>query len=279
MIYTDQQHGGSYDMDVTGLSEQGINDLEQELLSRIPQKESIGNKNLIKQLKWDESLYFSIRNRLLQKGEVEKGRGKGGSIRRVGIEDVVDDPVVSPPPNFITREADLYEPIAKVLSERWAQEAALLDQFRVEITAKQGARETGGKWSRPDITLASCTAYPYVPGKHLDIITFEVKPCSAIDVTAVYEALAHRRAATQSYVIFNVPQHDRDIDEGLLTPICDEAKQHGIGVIVCREAGDYETWVERTSPTRHQPDPQLLNDFIAKQLSQPLKDCIIKWFR
>lgn len=35
--------------------------------------------------------------------------------------------------------------------------------------------------------------------------TFEVKPSDAIDVTAVYEVLAHLRSATHAYVIFHVP--------------------------------------------------------------------------
>src|ERR1035441_4896420 len=75
----------------------------------------------------------------------------------------------------------------------------------VEVTARQGRRETGGTWTRPDIVAAALRVFPHVPGKFFDLITFEVKPFDGIDVTAVFEALSHRRAATQAYVWLHVP--------------------------------------------------------------------------
>ena len=57
------------------------------------------------------------------------------------------------------------------------------------------------------------TTYVYVPGRHFDVATFEIKAADWIDVTAVYEALAHRRAATRAYVILNVPESQQQLSQ------------------------------------------------------------------
>src|SRR5271157_3626730 len=104
------------------------------------------------------------------------------------------------------------------------------------------------------------TTYVYVPGRHFDVATFEIKAADWIDVTAVYEALAHRRAATRAYVILNVPESQQQLSqvESLLDQVCDEAKRHGIGVIVVADASNYESWDERVEAVRGDPAPELL---------------------
>jgi hypothetical protein len=141
----------------------------------------------------------------------------------------------------------------------------------VEVTAKQGRRETGGKWSRPDITVVGVSTYPYLPSKYLDVVTFEVKTSDAIDVAAVYEALSHRRASTRSYVLLHVPSQRQDALSSDIDDLCDEAERHGIGVIVIAKPDDYNTWDVRVSATRTDPNPEKLSDFIAQQLPDKAK--------
>ncbi len=120
-----------------------------------------------------------------------------------------------------------------------------------------------------------------MPGKHFDVATFEVKAFDAIDVAAVYEALAHRRAATRSYVIFHVPENRRD-DQSIkeaLEQICDEAERHGVGVIVASHPDEYDTWDFRVEASRTEPSPERLNEFIAVQLTDGAKEEITQWFR
>ena len=131
------------------------------------------------------------------------------------------------------------------------------------------------------------TSYLYVPGKHLDVATFEVKGTDWIDVTAIYEALAHRRAATRAYVVFHVPDDKKAKVESILEQVCEEAKRHGVGVIVIEKLDDYETWDERVEAIRTEPAPQRLNDFIAIQLTdfiaiqltEGAKQEILQWFK
>lgn len=263
-----------------------LNQLEQELLDSVPESDSIGNMALLQRLKWDYEQYWSIRNRLIDKGRLEKGRGKGGSVKRINFsshlekekEKALENSHQDKCQETRKSEAELYEPLVNVIKNDWVRDHQI-DSSLAEITARQGTRDTGGKWSRPDITLASYTTYAYVPGKHFDVVTFEIKPADAIDVTAVYEALAHRRAATRSYVILHVPDELSDFMETPINDICEEAKRHGIGVIVVGEPENYESWEERVEANRHEPDPAKLNNFLSKQVSQAFKEQINRWFR
>ena len=100
------------------------------------------------------------------------------------------------------RESDLYQPMADVIRNRWAQDRRL-DSLLVEVTAAQGSRPT--RASGPGlIFVASYQTFPYVPGRHFDVITFEVKPYAMLDVTVVYEALGHRRASTRAYALLHI---------------------------------------------------------------------------
>jgi hypothetical protein len=109
------------------------------------------------------------------------------------------------------------------------------------------------------------------------LITFEIKPRWALDVTGVYEALAHRRAATQSYLWLHCPEPEREAE--VLEKIVEEAERHGIGVIVAGNPADYETWDQRCDPTRVEPDPELLNEFVALQVSDGAKEELAAWVR
>jgi hypothetical protein len=142
------------------------------------------------------------------------------------------------------------------------------------VTAQQGRRSTGGIWSRPDITSVEVRTFAYVPGKFLEVVTFEVKPAGVINVQAVYEALAHRRAATRAYVLFHVPADLRAQFQEVIDEISEVARAHGVGVVTAEDPGHYETWEERVEAQRVEPDPARLDEFISTQLSESAKSDI-----
>jgi hypothetical protein len=127
--------------------------------------------------------------------------------------------------------------------------------------------------------IVTQSVYPYVPGRHFDVITFEVKTSDALDVTAVYEALAHLRAATKAYVLLHVPDAEADLLKEALSEICSEAKKHGIGVITFNQPGDFSGWEEMVEPIRREPDPRRLNDFLATQFEAGHLETLLRWFR
>lgn len=271
-------------MPLTGLTEAQITEYEQQLSGQVPNEGTIGNTSLLRRLQeanrnWTEDLFWAIRNRLVERGLLERGKGKGGSVRRVRAEVALQAPPAAAEPiaEQIRAERDLYEPMSRVIKENWSPDSGL-DAVIVEITA-QGGRRPDGKWSRPDITLATYKTYPYVPGRHFDLITFEIKPTDGLDVTVVYEALAHRRAATRAYTLLHVPDDRKAGLEEVLDEIVLEAKRVGVGVIVAGTPDSYDTWEELVEAERYEPEPQRLNDFLAKQVSQGFREQIVKWFR
>lgn len=259
--------------------------LEEALIALIPEVEAIGNVTLRSNLLekgWSEEQYWEIRNLLIERGVLATGRGKGGSVRRVLAPQVAQTPVTQPVESQLATqsqsERDLYQPMAEVIKSKWALDYRL-DSIVVEITASQGARQTGGKWTRPDITVASYKTFPYVPGRHFDLFTFEIKPVETIDITVVYEALGHRRAATKAYALMHIPETRRTELEATLEEICLEAKRFGIGIIVAATPNNYDTWEELVEAVRHEPDPERMNDFLAQQVSPNFREQIIRWFR
>lgn len=245
----------------------------------------IGNKALRTKLGWnDEARYWKTRDALISAAKLTLGRGQGGSVRlNVKV-------LPSPPPDQLqpsggtipgTTKADeslLYEPVRKVLNDKWAKDL-LLEEFFVEITAKQGRRDTGGTWTRPDVIVINVSTYQNLPGKYVDVTSFEIKTHENCDVTSVYEALAHLRAATRSYVLIAVPTHKLKDLEKLLEQIKEEAARHGVGLIVATDVSDYETWDFRVDAILKQPDISRLDEFIENQLDEDNRRKLRKWIK
>lgn len=55
---------------------------EQKLLSLFRSRDSVGKKWACEQLKWKGVTYLGIRDQLIAKGLVRKGRGQGGTLHR-----------------------------------------------------------------------------------------------------------------------------------------------------------------------------------------------------
>lgn len=274
-------------MSLQGKTEDEIRSLEQALLSLLTELGgSAGNTRLIRRLQWPEEDYWPIRNRLVDAGVVRLYRARGGAVELLPPEqphaDTPNVDVMQEAPGAAQvdqqreAEVDLYEPVATVLRQQWARDLRFRHQI-VETTASQGRRNTGGTWTRPDIVVAALRVFPFLPGKYFDLITFEIKPRWALAVTAVYEALAHRRAATQSYVWVHC--QDQESNAEALSRLKEEAERHGIGLIVATDPADYETWLTQCEPLRVEPDPELLNEFVAVQMSSGAKDELAAWVR
>jgi hypothetical protein len=253
------------------------------LLEHVPSDGSaVGNTALIRALGWSEHRYWYARDCLLEEGTVARARGRGGAVRRVlpeeGAASETTDPaeLVSGPTFANEREEKkLYCPIKKTLENFWVKERKI-EPLAVEITAAQGRRATGGRWTRPDLVIAAVRTYRYLPGKYIEVVTFEVKPFDAIDVTAVYEALAHLRSATHAYVVLHVPDDQYESVQLTIEEICHVARAHGVGVIVMGDPAKWDTWEEKEAARRVEPDPQRLDEFIAIQLPQTAHDEIAR---
>ncbi|MFG3601073.1 hypothetical protein [Micromonospora chersina] len=249
---------------------------------------SVSNPSLRQYLHWNRDRYFAARDRLVDKGLVLRGPGRGGVVRRsrpdipaegrfVALVVEAGTPDTETIQAAITNELVLYEPMRAVIARDWALDHRQ-DLLAVEITALGGSRPTG-IWSRPDIVTVEVRTFEYVPGKYLDINTFEIKTSRAVSVQAVYEALAHRRAATRSYVLFHVPPDEAPRLEESIADVAAAARMHGIGVVTAGDPCNYATWEELEEAHRVEPNPERLNDFVAEQLSEETRALISRRLR
>ena len=159
-------------------------------------------------------------------------------------------------------EHSLYPDMRAEIATRWADEWPhdFIEPSRFcEVLGTHGMKR--GRWNAPDITLVGGRTLPFLPGKFLDVVTFEVKP--SLDITGLYEALSHRTHATHAYLICHAPASGGDPDAATVGRIAREAQRTGVGFILARQPDDYATWEEIAPATRWSPEPEMLHDFIA----------------
>jgi hypothetical protein len=171
----------------------------------------------------------------------------------------------------------LYEPLLRVLSKEWSRDMRIEpDQIHFEITARQGKKNTGGTWTRPDITAVSVRSFQYLLGKFFDVWTFEVKPVEALDVTAIFEAASHASRATRSYALLQVPEDVGSTEQEVIDRCAREAARLRVGLITFSSASDFATWETVVEAPRLDTAPEALNEFIG-HLSAEAKERIGRW--
>jgi hypothetical protein len=154
------------------LANNDVSEKQAQLIAKIKEKGGhAGNVTLQRELGWEEEVYWPIRDRLVDSGLLELGRGRGGSVSLVSQVTPVqpntsESPSVPAPATLAQRisEDKLYDPVAEVLRKQWARDLRFRSHV-VEVTARQGRRDTGGTWTRPDIVTAALRVFPHVPGK------------------------------------------------------------------------------------------------------------------
>jgi len=274
------------------MTEPDLTPAEVSLFKVVPADGStIGNQRAQQTLMWKDEKYWRTRDLLVDKNLLVRGRGRGGTLRRVFkipatevVAVTVPVEIASTPDQVayveavIRREEELYPALVEVIRGDWSKDHRA-NPIAVEIVARQGRRSTGGTWSRPDIVTVEIKNLLYIPTKILEVTTFEVKPADAIDVQAVYEALAHRRASTHAYVVLHVPATQAVALEESIQSVRTVARSHGVGVITITDPGDYSTWEELEEATRFEPDPERLNSFIETQLPERVKKKIAEALR
>jgi hypothetical protein len=252
------------------------------LLSLIPESgKSIGNSTLREQFRkrlgadganFTDQDYWQVRDALIDDGLIVQGRGRGGSVHRV--ESVIEEsPTASSESPVASGERSLYEPFHAAIISGYVKDNRI-KRFISEITASQGRRSTGGKWTRPDLTLIAVRTYSFTPGKRLEVITFEVKPNLDTALEGVFEALAHSVFAHRSYLA--VAEGESDIDD---ERIMQECTRLGVGYLTFTKAADYSTYEIVTSARLNEPDPYEVDKFIQGQISTEKQEELRDWLR
>lgn len=208
-----------------------------------------------------EEDYWTVRNALIGNGALDKGRGRGGSVYRLTNR----QPKPKAKRGKKIREAALYPDVGQYIEKMWVKDNSI-NQFVLETTASQGKRKTGGKWTQPDLALVAVKSYAFIPGKVLDLVTFEVKPANEYRIEGVFETAAHSRFSHKSYLIIYMPDGDPETDE--FDRVLRECERFGLGLVTFTKPDDPSSYETLQEAERRNPDPSDVNGFVSSQISQ-----------
>jgi hypothetical protein len=252
--------------------------IRTELLKHVPKGGGpVGNSTLRKKLsssalKVKEDEYWTARNTLIADGVLTKGRGKGGSVYLVKPERVA-----AKAKGTRRTESALYAPFEKAIISGYVPDYEIKD-YVIARTAQQGARKTGGKWTRPDLTVIAMRQYQFIPGKKIEIITFEIKPDYTTALDGVFEALAHSAFAHRTYLAVDISSYNEG-DDLPDERIISECERFGLGYITFDDVDDYDTYDFYIPAKLKDPDPKQADEFIATQVGDSDKNTIRSWWK
>lgn len=258
----------------------------QRFLSILPPDGTlISNNQAMRELGWDSERYWNVHAELIAEGLLMRGRGRGGSVGLVISEDAVDEvsdeaspvpPSSAPPlPAQDAREREWYPTLLFQLQHAWLKQ---FSEGLVEQTAWQGARLTGGTWTRPDLTAVTIARYRLVPAQEFDVWSFEVKKPDDWSIVGVHEASAHGRRSTRPCLVLVAPEETSDWHDEVLLECENEAARIGVGVVVAYHPYTYDCWDWRVEPERHAPAHDKLDEALGTQLTAESQERITSWF-
>ncbi len=257
------------------MNDEHIPQYRELLLGLVPPSgQTIGNKAL--RTAWiqrsrdaglpepSEDDYWRVRNLLISEGKIMRGTGMGGSVHLLESKTtpVAEIQLSDDYPD----EVSLYEPFQKTISDSYTKDYGI-EEFVCDITAFQGKRNTGGKWTRPDVTLIAVRMYPFIPGKTLEVVTFEIKPLGGYDVDGVFETAAHSAFANRSYLAIHSPTSPSDTEAW--DRILSECERFGVGLILFADPKEWDSFDIRIEAKSKTPDPADTSLFIKRQM-QPV---------
>jgi hypothetical protein len=161
--------------------------------------------------------------------------------------------------------------LATILAH-WTEQPGFTHVFG-SITAAQGRRVTGGRWSRPDLVLCTVSDWIFSSRPEGEVRTVEVKRYGSLDVLAVYEAVSHKSRAHYSYIlVVNFPDQLNPDQEADFDAVLSAAGKHGIGVITAKDSKDWSTWKFELDPGRSDTDHQAVNQLLLDQVSPQVRE-------
>jgi hypothetical protein len=222
----------------------------------------IGNTTLQRRSKLGK-VYWKVTGELVGAGLLSRGKGRGGSVARLAGDAETATLATKKGKGFVRKESELYEPLREWLAAKWGEDVEAGDFFEVLITGTPKKKlRSGGKWSRPDVTLVEVNSYDYLPQPVLEVTTFEVKKFpDAEDMRSVYETAAHSRWAHFSYLVAEVPNPNYEFPERFVS----ELERFHLGLIfMWKRKEKWEFEEQEWETERLIPEPEELNRLLKE---------------
>ncbi len=226
------------------------------------------NKIREKEPNLTDAEYWAARAELIRENKAALARGgNGGSVYKFS------EPLPLPPPPAPAAagepaaqgEIGLYDGFIKTIEAPWVKDYDIKD-YVIEKTALQGRRDTGGEWTRPDVSLVHTVKYPFVPGVRLQVTTFELKD-NDLGIKGVYECLAHTVFANHSILAIKIASEQAK-ESTDYERLVQEAKRTGIGLLTFLDVSNYETYDLAVEPRDSAAIDEDRNEFILGQITQ-----------
>lgn len=167
-------------------------------------------------------------------------------------------------------ERDLERPFERLLEVKLARELTQnASEWQVRNTARGGL--SGGRWTKPDIVVATINTYLSKPTPELSLFGFELKTQVGFEVSSIYQAAAQTRFLHYAYVV--LPHPDDDRWRLRLAPIRPHAEELGIGLIRLDDNHCSSAEVVLMG-RRHSPHPQSVDHFIEERTPD-----LVPWVR
>ena len=105
--------------------------------------------------------------------------------------------------------------------------------------------------------------YPFIPGKSVEVITFEIKPADAFGVEGVYETASHSAYANKSYLAVHTPEAQNETEE-FLERLEKEAVRFGVGLVTFEDPAKWNTFDVIVEAQHKIPSPRDTNEFLSR---------------
>lgn len=203
--------------------------------------------------------YFSVIELLERNGEVQRGRGRGGAVRRA--QPMVLKATVE---SRRLKESQLMPSLQRYLECRFWRRLKLADNAHWAVIDTSTGGALDGQWRRCDYTGVAIAPRAVLGGKEVDLFTFELKAEDSGNVSAVHEAEAQTRGSHYGYLVWHVPDRVRVATR--LEEVERECTRKGVGLILFSDPQDLDSFDHKMPAVRQLTEIKAIDAFLARRL-------------
>ena len=255
-------------------------DLYDLIRQRLPRDTTpLGTRELLTELcrqnnSLDEKAVAKALHDLEARGEIHIIRLADGDLGAHRAQAVFDPGAGNENDADWTVERNLYAPFLNYIRLRWSLQAGLpVGEFHHMEVIGDGRTEFDRPFSIPDLIVLNGLRYRWLPQRELEIHTFELKTSTGGSERDVYQAYAYTAFAHNSWMGW----HIKGVPEVKVSNALEVARRTGVGLIVCVEPRDYETFHILAMPRRANPSLAAIDQLIDLRLSAEGKALLGQW--
>lgn len=202
-------------------------------------------------------VYFEVLDLLESRGQIRRGRGRGGAVRRAeAVDQAASLASLS--------EKQLMPSLQRYLEQRFWRRLQLPEDAHWTVIDTSVGGAQNGQWRRGDFTGVAIAPRAVLRGTDVELYTFELKAEGSGNINAAHEAHAQTRGSHYGYLVWHLP--DRAQHQLRLDAVEAECQRIGIGLVVFSDPQDLDTWEREVLPTRQSTNEREIDEFLKTRL-------------